>query len=929
MKKRRLGSGFNPPRRLGESAELGAERVSEKVQGVSSCRDSGLASSDSEKRKHGLFMPPTKSRARFPEIKSDLAAAIASKRQIYEVLHTKRSNKKRKIWDDGVLVVVKNKAHLFDMDGKEIGKTSYRSNEELIPDGSTLEVGGKLLEVGKPLNADDFDSGRLFLSVQVVVSKASVPASTKSAARTLSKPFQKVTGSSSSSKSKLIPGKLQGQEMFPSGEPDAVVLKESNSTDSTAATVVDPKLGKLLRPHQKEGVKFLFDCVTNKGKDRPGKEQPGNRGAILADEMGLGKTLQTITLVWTLLKQGPFGKNGPTWCKKAVVVTPSSLVKNWDAEFRKWLGMERIKPLVASGSGEAVQEVVREFSQTKVRRILLVSYEMFRRYADLINAIPKVDLIVCDEGHRLKSSAGNQTIRALDATRTKRRIILTGTPVQNDLGEFFAMVNFVNPQALGSDIKSFQRIFQKPIERGTDKSASETEKMLAEARSAELRKLTSSFILRRTAAVNKDFLPKRTDINVFVRLTSDQIVAYKSYVAQHLFVGSTIGTNGTQALKLIHYLRQLCTHPNLVSTTVESREKENAVPDVAASGKLSLLAKFLKEIRDGDPFDRIVLVSNSTKTLELVALMIKTQGWGFLRLDGATPPGERQRLVDRFNMPVKRMQFQTHSSSFPFAFLLSAKAGGCGLNLIGANRLILLDLDWNPATDQQAAARIWRDGQSKPVFIYRFIATGTIEERIFQRQELKISNAQGVLRESNRAVKTVKSAKFSRVELRQLFEYAQGTRCNTYDLMIQQKGSGGSTEIWEAYAGPESIPDKPMRVTASRVGPDVVTWVQSQEFNAVSKIDESNAKEMPGLELESDLTGENEFSDKPEWADVLEEDEEAPEPSKRTLEKRWKCPVIEDTDEEKDHDDEDIRHRLSPNNPKWLEEDDDELGPEF
>ena len=206
--------------------------------------------------------------------------------------------------------------------------------------------------------------------------------------------------------------------------------------------VIDPMLCNILRPHQREGVKFMYECVT-------GKRIQDAYGCIMADEMGLGKTLQCITLMWTLLKQGPEAK---PIIEKAIIVAPSSLVKNWYNEIGKWLG-NRVKPLaIDGGSKQDIDAKLTGFMKTYGRRcanpILIISYETFRLHAHVLHK-DEVGLVLCDEGHRLKNSE-NQTYQSLMGLKAKRRVLLSGTPIQNDLLEYFSLVHFVNQGLLGT-----------------------------------------------------------------------------------------------------------------------------------------------------------------------------------------------------------------------------------------------------------------------------------------------------------------------------------------------------------------------------------------------------------------------------------------------------------------------------------------------
>jgi DNA repair and recombination RAD54-like protein len=237
---------------------------------------------------------------------------------------------------------------------------------------------------------------------------------------------------------------------------------------------------------------------------------------------------------------------------------------------------------------------------------------------------------------------------------------------------------------------------------------------------------------------------------------------------------------GSQPLKAINILKKLCNHPDLLNPAEDLPGSERCYPDDYVpresrgrdrdvkpwySGKMQVLDRMLARIRQ-DTNDKIVLISNYTQTLDLFERLCRSRGYGNLRLDGTMNVTKRQKLVDRFNDP----------DGDEFVFLLSSKAGGCGLNLIGANRLVLFDPDWNPAADQQALARVWRDGQKKDCFVYRFIATGTIEEKIFQRQSHKQSLSSCVVDSAEDVERH-----FSLDSLRELFQYRGDTRSDTHD----------------------------------------------------------------------------------------------------------------------------------------------------
>ncbi|KAK9848941.1 hypothetical protein WJX84_006451 [Apatococcus fuscideae] len=477
-----------------------------------------------------------------------------------------------------------------------------------------------------------------------------------------------------------------------------------------------------LRPHQREGVQFLYERVSSPASSN-------HCGAILADEMGLGKTLQIITLVWTLLKQGPQGRPS---LRKVLVVTPSSLTLNWAAEIKKWLGTERLKAMVLQAGSEAPQQVS-DWKFGTIWNVMIASYESIRKYCSQLAGT--AGLLICDEGHRLKTAQGNKTIDALLKLCCQRRIILTGTPVQNNLDEFYAMMEFVNPGLLGS-LASFKRIFEAPITKGRDRNATAEEQQLGKARTRELGKMIDTVVLQRTSEVNQRYLPCLSTFVLFCRPSPFQITLYKE-VLKSKTVASLLGSSDTKegVLHIITMLKKLCNHPDLLRLKDADEEQGTIngpsdegfhalfpqsykLQDPSQSGKLGCLSALLQGIITGT-HDRAVVVASSTAALDIVQSMCHEQGLTTCRIDGATPPAKRQDIIDAFN-----------HHRVGQVCLLSTTAGGAGLNLTGANHLVLYDAHWNPAMDAQAMARIWRDGQLKPCTIYRLLLTGTIDEKI-------------------------------------------------------------------------------------------------------------------------------------------------------------------------------------------------------
>ncbi len=513
---------------------------------------------------------------------------------------------------------------------------------------------------------------------------------------------------------------------------------------------VPPRICRWLRPHQREGVQFLTECVLHQ-RDFEGA------GAILADDMGLGKTLQSVSLIYTMLTQG-FLEGKPV-CEKVIVCCPTSLVSNWKNEFLKWIGPNVIKVVALSDAAkDGVEAGIDEYlDPRKGVQVMVISYDTFRRHARRIYK-RGCDLLVCDEAHRLKN-AQTLTYVALHKLECRRRVLLSGTPMQNDLSEFFSMVDFTNPGVLG-DERKFNRHFQSHILRGREPDATEKERAKGNERAIELSKLVNQFILRRTNVLLSKLLPPKVIQVVCCAMTPLQRSIYKHLTEQTAvqqmiadaeeeeddgFIGGggggggrRGGNKGVQVLPLIGLLKALCNHPKLVYDARNQSKVPGVGPELDKlfppdfertgylprhSGKMAALDRLLCSVRAATD-DKWVLVSNYTQTLDMFETMCKYRGWGYVRLDGSTNIKKRQSLVDEL----------TAKGNNIYVFLLSSKAGGCGLNLIGANRLVLFDPDWNPAVDKQAAARVWRDGQKKRCFVYRFLAANSIEEKVYQRQ---------------------------------------------------------------------------------------------------------------------------------------------------------------------------------------------------
>eukprot|EP00804_Cyclotella_cryptica_P029873 CCRYP_010803-RA/>CCRYP_010803-RA protein AED:0.06 eAED:0.06 QI:244/1/1/1/0.75/0.6/5/436/979 len=573
-------------------------------------------------------------------------------------------------------------------------------------------------------------------------------------------------------------------------------------------------LRQALRPHQREGIVFLWNCVTgaNEGlrrvferrimddRDNDETESGGDgggggekrmgqvpRGAVLADEMGLGKTLMTIATIYSLHRHQRD--------RRFIIVCPSSLVSNWAKEFDQWIGKasQPKRVIVRNGAQDEGLRALKSFVPPKPQQaeVLILSYELLRLHREIVAKATRVGLLVVDEGHRLKNTAGSQTLAALNSLHAEARILISGTPIQNNLSEFYSVANFAVPGILG-DLSSFRRWYERPLSEANTKNATREQKERGRMQSKALEEITKTFVLRRLQKdVLKSILPPRMELLLFCRPTEKQCELYHEISHR---ASKSIGSMGGREdadnpLRLLGELRKLCTHPFLLSKEGESSSLSPREEDVSLSGKLLVLERLLDSIRDHHPNDKVVIVSNFTTALSVIeSCILRKKNLPFVRLDGSVELSARQPMVDSFNKG---------SVNLSFAFLLSSKAGGCGLNLIGANRLIMVDADWNPATDQQAMARVYRQGQTKPCYIYRMFTTGTVEEVIFQRQTQKGNLAQ-LANDGGHSTngKSNQCASFTSEELRDCFTLKEGCKCDTKNKLGKK---------WSDYCGVSSL----------------------------------------------------------------------------------------------------------------------------
>uniref|UniRef100_A0A8C6JTP4 DNA helicase n=1 Tax=Melopsittacus undulatus TaxID=13146 RepID=A0A8C6JTP4_MELUD len=504
---------------------------------------------------------------------------------------------------------------------------------------------------------------------------------------------------------KLKEEKLEKPPETPLVDPTVKFDKQPWYIDSTGGT---------LHPYQLEGLNWLrFSWA--QGTD-----------TILADEMGLGKTVQTIVFLYSLYKEGH--SKGPY-----LVSAPLSTIINWEREFEMWApdfyvvtytGDKESRSVIrenefsfednAIRSGKKVFRMKKE-AQIKFH-VLLTSYELITIDQAVLGSIEWACLVV-DEAHRLKNNQ-SKFFRVLNSYKIDYKLLLTGTPLQNNLEELFHLLNFLTPERF-NNLEGF-------LEEFADISKEDQIKKLHD--------LLGPHMLRRLKADVFKNMPAKTELIVRVELSQMQKKYYKFILTRNFeALNSKGGGNQVSLLNIMMDLKKCCNHPYLFPVAaVEAPVLPNGSYDgnslVKSSGKLMLLQKMLKKLRDGG--HRVLIFSQMTKMLDLLEDFLEYEGYKYERIDGGITGGLRQEAIDRFN---GTSQFCTS-----FCFLLSTRAGGLGINLATADTVIIYDSDWNPHNDIQAFSRAHRIGQNKKVMIYRFVTRASVEERITQVAKRKM-----------------------------------------------------------------------------------------------------------------------------------------------------------------------------------------------
>ncbi|XP_066907569.1 chromodomain-helicase-DNA-binding protein Mi-2 homolog [Halyomorpha halys] len=509
--------------------------------------------------------------------------------------------------------------------------------------------------------------------------------------------------------------------------------------------------GMCLHPYQLEGLNWLR-YSWGQGTD-----------TILADEMGLGKTIQTITFLYSLYKEGH--------CKGPFLVSvPLSTIINWEREFETWAPDFYVVTYVGDKDSRAViRENEFSFDDNAIRggrsvskvrssaikfHVLLTSYELISIDVACLGSIEWAVLVV-DEAHRLKSNQ-SKFFRLLASYNIAYKLLLTGTPLQNNLEELFHLLNFLTPEKF-NDLATFQNEF-------ADISKEEQVKRLHE--------LLGPHMLRRLKADVLKNMPTKSEFIVRVELSPMQKKYYK-YILTRNFEALNPKGGGQQVslLNIMMDLKKCCNHPYLFpAASQEAPLGPSGSYDlqglIKASGKLILLSKMLRRLKEEG--HRVLIFSQMTKMLDLLEDYLEGEGYKYERIDGTITGSLRQEAIDRFNAPGAQQ----------FVFLLSTRAGGLGINLATADTVIIYDSDWNPHNDIQAFSRAHRIGQANKVMIYRFVTRASVEERVTQVAKRKMMLTHLVVRPGMGG----KQANFTKQELDDILRFG------TEELFKEEQG---------------------------------------------------------------------------------------------------------------------------------------------
>ncbi|XP_043696485.1 protein CHROMATIN REMODELING 24 isoform X2 [Telopea speciosissima] len=538
------------------------------------------------------------------------------------------------------------------------------------------------------------------------------------------------------------------------------------SSDAKLIYRLPGKIASMLYTHQRDGLKWLWSLHCR------------GTGGILGDDMGLGKTMQMCSFLAGLFHS--------CLIKRALVVAPKTLLSHWIKEL-SLVGLgDKTKDYFGT-SVKARQYELQYILQDK--GVLLTTYDIVRNNFKALRGdccsddedTMTWDYIILDEGHLIKNP-GTQRAKSLLEIPSAHRIIISGTPLQNNLKELWALFSFCCPELLGDKIE-FKYRYEAPILRGNDKNAFDREKRISSAVAQELRQRIEPFFLRRLKsevflANNTEKsakLSKKNELIVWLRLTQCQRQLYEAFLNSELVLSAFDGS----PLAALTILKKICDHPFMLTKRAaeDILEGMDSMLNQEELGVVERIALHLTNVTDGADSRKmnnnvsckisfieslldnliaeghcVLIFSQTRKMLNLIQESIISKGYDFLRIDGTTKATDREKIVNDFQ----------EGKGAPI-FLLTSQVGGLGLTLTKADRVIVVDPAWNPSTDNQSVDRAYRIGQKKDVLVYRLMTCGTIEEKIYRMQVFK----GGLFRTATECKEQTRY--FSRQDLRELF----------------------------------------------------------------------------------------------------------------------------------------------------------------
>ncbi|XP_008425774.1 transcriptional regulator ATRX-like [Poecilia reticulata] len=586
-----------------------------------------------------------------------------------------------------------------------------------------------------------------------------------------------------------------------------------------------------LKPHQVDGVQFIWDSCCESVKKA--NSSPGS-GCILAHCMGLGKTLQVVAFLHTVLLSSNLK------FRTALVVCPLNTILNWVSEFKRWqhsLGEDRVKVSEMANLKHLPERLRALQTWQRDGGVMIIGYDMYRNLSQNSKAVneewnkelksvlvdPGPDFVICDEGHILRNESSCVS-KAMNGIKTQRRVVLTGTPLQNNLVEYHCMVNFIKKNLLGS-LSEFRNRFINPMQNGQCADSTPRDVRIMKKRAHVLHAVLAGCVQRRDYSELTQFLPPKHEYVLLVRISPLQYKLYRYYLDQVANEGSAVRQKplktGANLFRDFQVLSRIWTHPwclylsdlgkesrkknfykknqlqmiNVETIVAESGLKQNEGTEqnvnglstmstdgpqtvrvvegeksssssrsqspveawyrhllserdariMEHSGKMVLLFEILRMAENLD--DKVLVFSQSLISLNLIEDFLaashnardplssmKEGSWiknvDYYRLDGSVSASLRKKWADEFN----------DADNFRGRlFLISTRAGSLGINLVAANRVVIFDASWNPSHDIQSIYRVYRFGQLKQVFVYRLLAQGTMEEKIYDRQVTKQS----------------------------------------------------------------------------------------------------------------------------------------------------------------------------------------------